>query len=148
MIPNQHFELHTATETTNMQNSSQERALIIMAHGSRRNEANEEFFNLVKKVGETASGENNNYSLVLPALLEQAPPTLLEACKSLPSTITDIDVYPLFFNQGRHVEKDIPAQVAEVMGVLPDKNVRLLKYFGQSEGMAALVLNHITEQTD
>ncbi|MBU3070381.1 CbiX/SirB N-terminal domain-containing protein [Aestuariicella sp. G3-2] len=131
-----------------MMNSSRERALIIMAHGSRRTEANEEFFNLVKKVGQTASGENGRYSLVLPALLEQAPPTLLEACRSLPDSITDIDVYPLFFNQGRHVEKDIPAQVAEVMDVLTDKNVQLLKYFGQSEGMAALVLDHIAEQTD
>lgn len=130
-----------------MTNTPPERALIIMAHGSRRAEANEEFFNLVKKIGEEASGGHKRYCTVLPALLEQAPPTLLEVCRALPDTVEEVDIYPLFFNQGRHVEKDIPAQVAEVMDALPEKTVQLLSYFGQSGGLAGLVLDHIAQQS-
>ncbi|GAB3110628.1 sirohydrochlorin cobaltochelatase [Aestuariicella hydrocarbonica] len=125
-----------------MTENPQPRALVIMAHGSRRAAANEEFFNLVSSIGEA----NSDYSLVKPALLEQAPPTLLEVCQALPADITHIDVYPLFFNQGRHVEKDIPAQVAEVMDALPQKHVRLLEYFGQNQGLAGLVVSHIAQQ--
>ncbi|WP_439135174.1 sirohydrochlorin chelatase [Pseudomaricurvus sp.] len=130
-----------------MTDTTHEKALIIMAHGSRRAAANEEFFNLVKRIGSEMSGSAEKYSVVMPALLEQAPPTLLQVCQNLPDSVSDIHVYPLFFNQGRHVEKDIPAQVAEVMDALPEKTVELLNYFGQSEGLATLVLDHISEQS-
>lgn len=125
------------------QNTLATKALIIMAHGSRRASANEEFFAFVESV--TASA--HDYACVKPALLEQAAPTLLQASHNLPDDITHIDVYPLFFNQGKHVEKDIPAQVVEVMEAHPDKTVDLLTYFGRAEGLGALVLNHISAQT-
>lgn len=120
-----------------------QRALIIIAHGSRRPEANAEFFALVKQVSDAATG----YAAVVPALLEQAPPNLLQACRSLPESVTHIDVYPLFLNQGRHVERDIPAQVADVMDAMPEKTVRLLSYFGQSEGLPALLVRHLLSQS-
>ncbi len=116
------------------------KALIIMAHGSRRAEANEEFFTLVAQI----DTNNDLYNIVKPALLEQAPPTLLQACQTLPDQITHVDVYPLFFNQGRHVERDIPAQVAEVIEAMPDKSFRLLDYFGKSPSLANFVIEQIT----
>ncbi|NIB43972.1 sirohydrochlorin cobaltochelatase [Pseudomaricurvus alkylphenolicus] len=122
----------------------QHRALIIMAHGSRRDSANQEFFALVETIDHTS----DDYDHCRPALLEQAPPTLLQACQALPEHIEAIDVYPLFFNCGRHVEKDIPQQVAEVMEAMPEKNIRLLEYFGRSQGLADLVLGHIFAQKD
>ncbi len=123
------------------------RGLIIMAHGSRRAEANDEFFTLVEAVAQAIGHSSQpRYSVVKPALLEQAPPSLLLACQGLPADITEIDVYPLFFNQGRHVGKDLPALVAEVMEALPDKSVVLLDYFGKAEGLAGLVVSHIDEQ--
>lgn len=124
-----------------MTDSVQPRALVIMAHGSRRDSANEEFFSLVASMAE----QNQDYDFIKPALLEQAPPTLLETCLSLPAEVVSIDIYPLFFNRGKHVEKDIPAQVAEVMEQLSDKRVRLLPYFGSAEGLAGLVLKHVAE---
>lgn len=110
-----------------------------MAHGSRRASANDEFFQLVQRIGEN----NPNYAATRAALLEQAPPTLMQTCRKLPSNIREIDVYPLFFNCGRHVEKDIPAQVAEVMEAMPGIAVRLLPYFGGSPELADWVLKDI-----
>ncbi|MAZ88724.1 MAG: sirohydrochlorin cobaltochelatase [Cellvibrionaceae bacterium] len=117
------------------------RALIIMAHGSRRDSANQEFFQLVERIA-----NQSDYPCVVPALLEQAPPTLLQAAQKLPETIQAIDVYPLFFNCGRHVEKDIPAQVAELMEARPQADIRLLSYFGQSQELSNLVVEHINQQ--
>ena len=113
-----------------------QKALVVIAHGSRRDSANQEFFQLVERIG----AGNSSYACTRPALLEQAPPTLLQACMELPEGICQIDVYPLFFNCGRHVEKDIPAQVAEVMDALPDVEVRLLPYFGSSAQLSDWVL--------
>ncbi|MGH1370945.1 MAG: sirohydrochlorin chelatase [Cellvibrionaceae bacterium] len=118
------------------------RALIIMAHGSRRDSANTEFFELVKNIDQ----QSRSYGCIRPALLEQAPPTLLQAAEELPASITAIDVYPLFFNCGRHVEKDIPQQVSELIERYPSKTIRLLDYFGQSEQLAGLILNHVAQQ--
>lgn len=119
------------------------KALVVIAHGSRRAAANEEFFTLVERI----AAQNSAYALTKPALLEQAPPTLLQACQALPANIKQIDVYPLFFNCGRHVEKDIPAQVAEVMEAMPTVTVRLLPYFGSSPDLAAAVLEHALSST-
>jgi len=135
-----------ATSTENAidseSNNTNSRALIIMAHGSRRDSANQEFFELINQIDQ---GEKQ-YICVLPALLEQAPPTLLQAAAQLPENITAIDVYPLFFNCGRHVEKDIPMQVGELMAQHPHKDIRLLDYFGQSSGLAGLILSHVEQQ--
>lgn len=123
------------------------RALIIMAHGSRRASANAEFFQLVEQVAQVEQAKGY-YHCVQAALLEQAPPTLLQACADLPEGISHLDVYPLFFNQGRHVEKDIPAQVAEVMDAHPQWDVNLLNYFGSSQDLASLVANHLAQQAE
>ncbi len=127
--------------TTN-DNARASTALIIMAHGSRRDSANQEFFQLVERIA-----KQSDYQCVVPALLEQAPPTLMQAAEKLPESIQAIDVYPLFFNCGRHVEKDIPAQVAELMDSYPDTDIRLLSYFGQSSELSNLVIEHINEQS-
>lgn len=123
-------------------NRNSDRALIIMAHGSRRDSANQEFFELIKRIDQ----REKKYACVVPALLEQAPPTLLQVAAELPETIRAIDVYPLFFNCGRHVEKDIPMQVSELMEQYPHKQIRLLDYFGQSPNLADLILNHVEQQ--
>lgn len=121
-----------------------ERALIIMAHGSRRDSANDEFFQLVKRV----EAVNSDYQYTVAALLEQSPPTLLQAFQSLPESVVDIDVYPMFFNCGRHVEKDIPAQVAEMIELAQKQRsslvtVRLLPYFGSNGHLAQIMSDHI-----
>ncbi len=122
-------------------NAQANKALVIMAHGSRRDSANQEFFQLVERIA-----NQSDYQCVVPALLEQAPPTLLQAAQNLPESIQAIDVYPLFFNCGRHVEKDIPAQVAELMEAQPHIDIRLLSYFGQSQELSHLVVEHINQQ--
>ncbi|MEC8428269.1 MAG: CbiX/SirB N-terminal domain-containing protein [Pseudomonadota bacterium] len=133
----------TDTPTTNSQTidpGRNESALIIIAHGSRLASANEEFFELVSTVANTTEG----FGQVLPAFLEAAPPTLLQACQTaVDAGARQIAIYPLFFNNGRHVGKDIPALVAEAMDHFPSIDFELRDYFGSNPQLAQTVIEHL-----
>ncbi|MBM7333061.1 MAG: CbiX/SirB N-terminal domain-containing protein [Alcanivorax sp.] len=119
------------------------KALLIMAHGSRAEAANREFEALVETVAEAA----HDYAAVLPCFLELARPSLQEALQQLEHQPVDaVYVYPLFFNNGKHVSTDIPAQVREARERHPHLSIELLDYFGNASGLAALVGEHIRAQ--
>lgn len=125
--------------------TKQHNSLIVIAHGSRRDSANKEFFSLVNNLSDIIDG----YQSVRPALLEQAQPTLMQACTdTVKLGATHIDVYPLFFNKGIHVEKDIPLQVAQLMEQFDSTDIRLLDYLGSSSLMAELIKQHVATFND
>ena len=124
------------------------KALIIMAHGSRNAEANQEFEALVERIrsAEDRSGENG-FGQVHAAFLELAEPTLREAAeRAVKAGAEELVVYPLFFNRGRHVRSDIPALVEQVREAFPQCRVELLDYFGTAEELAPTVRQHIDRQ--
>lgn len=119
------------------------KALLIMAHGSRAQAANEEFRALVAKVARA----EDDYAAVLPCFLELAQPSLQEALQQLEQQpVNEVHLYPLFFNSGKHVARDIPAQVAEARQRHPHLRIRLLEYFGAADGLADLVGAHVRGQ--
>lgn len=123
------------------------KALLIMAHGSRSETANDEFRALVETVAESAHAAGQEYVAVLPCFLELASPSLVDAIQQLEhQPVETVQLYPLFFNKGKHVGKDIPAQVEEARQRFPDLTIELLEYFGNAGGLAPLVLQHIGEQ--
>lgn len=123
------------------------KALLIMAHGSRSDTANDEFRALVEAVAESAPGAGEEYVAVLPCFLELAQPSLVEAIQQLEhQPVTHVQLYPLFFNKGKHVGKDIPAQVKDARERFPALTIELLDYFGNADGLASLVLEHIASQ--
>ena len=120
-------------------------ALIIMAHGSRKTEANEEFAQLVRKVALTAT----DYAVVTHCFLEIASPTLEDSVKEcLPLGCQQFDVYPLFFNQGNHVSRDIPKQIQQAQQQHPECHIRQLHYFGMFNEMANSIHQHIQSQLE
>ena len=123
------------------------KALLIMAHGSRSDTANDEFRALVEAVAESAPGAGEEYVAVLPCFLELAQPSLVEAIQQLEhQPVTHVQLYPLFLNKGKHVGKDIPAQVEDARERFPALTIELLDYFGNADGLASLVLEHIASQ--
>ncbi len=123
------------------------KALLIMAHGSRSETANDEFRALVERVAEAAHASGQEYVAVIPCFLELAKPSLIEAIHQLEhQPVEAVQLYPLFFNKGKHVGRDIPAQIEEARERFPDLDIELLDYFGNSEGLAELVLSHIGRQ--
>lgn len=123
------------------------KALLIMAHGSRSETANDEFRELVEKVAESAHANGHEYVAVIPCFLELARPSLIEAVQQLEHQPVDaVQLYPLFFNKGKHVGRDIPAQIDEARERFPHLDITLLDYFGNAEGLAGLMLSHIAGQ--
>lgn len=117
------------------------RALIVIAHGSRSNAANDEFRAVLGKLRADELG----YSHIEGAFLEAAPPALGAVVECLAQCrVAAIDVYPMFFNCGRHVSRDIPELVRVLRGQYPALPIKLLPYFGSFDGLAGVMSEHIT----
>lgn len=127
-----------------MPKKSNATVLIVMAHGSRKPEANQEFEALVRDI----ATQNHDYAVVKPCFLELAAPKLadtVEAC--IHEGHKRFDVYPLFFNQGNHVTKDIPRQIEHLQAQYSDCHFQCLEYFGLYNQLSQQVLAHINQQS-
>lgn len=114
-----------------------------MAHGSRAQKANDEFKTIVSELSEHVSG----YTVVEPIFLELCDPSMLDAVKMLcENGIENIDVYPMFFNQGKHVGVDIPAQIQECLTAYPKCTIKQLDYFGSNSEFAKMMAKHVESQ--
>ncbi len=118
------------------------RALIVIAHGSKSKTANEEFKQVLGKL----DGANLGYDHIEAAFLEAAQPALSAVVECLSRCAMEaVDVYPLFFNCGRHVSRDIPALIEAIGKQHPDISLTLLPYFGSFDGLASVMGDHIRQ---
>lgn len=114
------------------------KSLIIIAHGSRKEISNNEVLEIVTQV----KNSETNYSLVEPAFLEFANPTLKECIeKSIQQNCLDISIYPYFLNSGRHVTSDIPKAVESLQNTYPQIKITILPHFGQSLKINQIILS-------
>lgn len=82
---------------------TQRTAVLLMAHGSRRAEANDDLVELAKRI--TECGE---YDFVQVSYLELAPPTILEGGRAcVQRNATRVLMLPFFLSAGVHVEHDL-----------------------------------------
>ncbi|WP_174564744.1 sirohydrochlorin chelatase [Solemya elarraichensis gill symbiont] len=115
------------------------KALVVVAHGSRREASNEEVRELVARLDESAGG---SFAVVCAAFLELAEP-------SIPDAIVDVidqgaghvTVLPYFLSAGRHVATDIPAEIDKALVRRPGVEIHLAGYAGSSKAMLPLLLN-------
>ncbi len=103
-------------------------ALLLVAHGSRRSESNEEVAELAGRLAERAEGR---FDIVKYAFLELATPSIpdgIEQC--LQSGADSVSVLPYFLARGTHVVEDIPEQVAIKQKQYPDTDIHITPYLG------------------
>lgn len=101
--------------------------LILLGHGSKAPEALEEMREMASKLQSMATGTR-----VQPAFLTLAQPDLAAAVREAAQSGADeIRVLPLFFFSGRHVQEDVPRQVAEAQAAHPGVRVTLLEAAGR-----------------
>ena len=82
------------------------KALIILAHGSRRKESNLEVQNLSNQVKKLTRKE---FEIVDCAFLEVTKPSLIDLVEKIISkNVSEITVFPYFLNSGVHITTDIP----------------------------------------
>ena len=111
--------------------------MLLVAHGSRREAANDEMRRLVKKL-ETMS---HPFAGIACAFLEIAKPSIQEALQQfIVKDANAIVVLPCFLSAGRHVTADIPEQVEQVKNQYPDVQITVANYLGASEMMVELIM--------
>lgn len=91
------------------------RAVLVVGHGSRREEANEDVRDAARKIG-----VRGGFDLISAAFLEITHPNIQEGFAQLVEQgATDITVHPYFLSPGRHTRGDIPLEVREAAAAYP-----------------------------
>ena len=119
-------------------------ALVIIAHGSRRQASNWEVANLALGLKKSAG---KHYQIVEAGFLEIAKPSIPEAIEScIESGATSVIVVPYFLAAGRHVAEDIPQIVRPVGERYPHVSIRISEHIGMSNSMPRLILDSASSQ--
>ena len=114
------------------------RAILLVAHGSRRSESNDEVVKLANKLSDQI---DERFSRVEAAFLEIAQPDITTAVQGLVVDGFDfITVVPYFLAPGSHVVNDIPAILQKIQSDQPDLGIAITTHIGASELMPSLVL--------
>lgn len=115
------------------------KALLVIAHGSRRPASNEEVVSLTEQLAEAIKLQ---YPIVLTGFLEIASPSIAEALHTcLQAGASEITLLPYFLAAGKHVHRDIPADIAPFQEANPTVSIKVLPHLGSSPGMIDLIAN-------
>lgn len=116
-------------------------AVLLIAHGSRRSEANDDLVELAKLVA--GRGE---YDLVQVSYLELAPPTILDGGRAcVKHGATRILMLPYFLSAGVHVAQDLEEARRQLSLEFPAVEVLLCPHLGLHPLMADIVLARLQE---
>ncbi len=111
--------------------------LILVAHGSRRHESNEEIEVLVRELGTELQ---QDFDAVTHAFLEITRPSISDAFDTaVQSGYDTITVLPYFLAAGTHVHKDIPSIVQQKQADYPDIDIQLTPYLGSDERIITIL---------
>lgn len=113
------------------------KALLLVAHGSRRAASNEEVVALADRVADEVTG---SFALVEAAFLELAEPSIEEGIgRCVAQGAREIAVVPYFLAAGTHVVKDIPAIIESARAAHPGVVITVGEHVGASSQMPALI---------
>ena len=126
-------------------NREHKRALLLVAHGSRRGASNDEIRDLAKRL---AIQQGNEFDRVEAAFLELAEPSIpggIELC--VQDGALEVVVFPYFLSAGRHVAEDIPEEVRIKQEQYPEIDIHIADYLGIATGMPGMILDHLKRQS-
>lgn len=114
------------------------KVMLLIAHGSRKQAANDEIRALAERIEARDGGE---FDAVRAAFLEMAEPDIhqgIEECVALGAT--EIVAMPYFLAAGRHVIADVPGEIACARAGHPGVEIRISQYLGQHADLPELIL--------
>lgn len=131
------------------------KVLVVVSHGSKRQESNQEFKDFIKKLNlinsESKKSEgfgslsdqvdltdlSGNYTEIKGACLEFTSPQLEKVIEDLVrSEYKEIDILPLFIFAGYHVRQDIPERMEELKNKYRELNYRILDHPAAGDNFA------------
>ena len=112
--------------------------LMLVAHGSRREESNLEIKSLAQKI---ELFKVKQFEIVMPAFLEFAKPSITEAIDNCAVIgATKVTILPYFLSAGVHIAKDIPSEVEKGAQKNPNLDIEIADYFGSRDEIAEILL--------
>ena len=121
-----------------MSSSSQSEVIgiIIVDHGSKREEANKNLLEVVRRYRSMQSA----FTVVEPAHMELAAPSIEDAFRScVEQGATTVVCHPYFLSYGRHVREDVPALMASAAEKFPGVKYSITEPLGMQENLSALI---------
>ncbi len=118
------------------------KAILLVAHGSRRQASNDEVLALAGQLRDTA--RKNGIGIIHAAFLDMAQPSITEgvgAC--VRDGASSVTVLPYFLNSGRHVTRDIPAALEEAGKLYPQLSITIGAHLGESGLIKELLIRMI-----
>jgi sirohydrochlorin ferrochelatase len=119
-------------------------AIVLIDHGSRRAEANQQLEELALKIR-----AREPQTIVQTAHLEIADPDLDAAIDScVKEGARTIVIHPYFLGPGRHTSEDIPRLVAQAKARHPEVLLRISAPLGIHDKLVDVVLDRVRESGD
>ena len=113
------------------------KSLLLVAHGSRRTQSNEEIAEITKLLRARLS---DRYQAVEYAFLELAEPSIPNAIDQLASKgYEEVLILPYFLSAGRHVHEDVPEIIESKQQQYSHINIMISPYLGESEKIIDLL---------
>lgn len=114
------------------------KALLLVAHGSRRESSNQEVRDLAARLGEHAGDRFHHVDCAFLEIAEPLIPDGIQRC--IDAGADQVVVLPYFLSAGRHVVEDIPNDVAIKQAEHPGIDIHIAPYLGSSAGVIDLLL--------
>jgi sirohydrochlorin ferrochelatase len=119
------------------------KTMLVVAHGSRRAESNDE----VRALALALHARDSEFDTVECAFLELAEPSIPDGLRrAIAAGAREVVVVPYFLSAGRHVVRDIPEEVAVVREEHPDIAITVAPYLGAAPELAGLLLKQARAQ--
>ncbi len=117
------------------------KALLIVAHGSRREKSNEEVRNLTNSI---KNSDIKEYQSVSCAFLELTTPLMQDKMvEMVKKGVKEVTVFPYFISEGHHVTKDLPEIIEQVKKDHPNLLVNTVPHLGKFPGLVNLIVKHL-----
>ncbi len=114
------------------------KALILIDHGSKVNEANKMLEAIADRIKERS---NTGFDIIEYCHMELASPTLEDAFSiCVNKGADDITVHPYFLVPGRHSKTDIPNMVNDIIGKYPDTKCRISEPLGLHDKLLDVII--------
>lgn len=114
------------------------KALILIDHGSKVDEANE----MLKLIAERIIKRNDScFDIIKYCHMELAPPTLEDAfSECIENGADEITVHPYFLVPGRHSKTDIPNMVNAMLDKYPEVKCKISEPLGFHDKLLDIIL--------
>tara|TARA_R110002095_G_scaffold138534_1_gene120275 strand:- start:243646 stop:244056 length:411 start_codon:yes stop_codon:yes gene_type:complete len=117
------------------------KAVLLIAHGSRRDAANQDLVKLAEMLR-----ERKLFPIIEIAYLELAEPTIPEgAARCVAAGADEVLLLPYFLSAGVHVQNDLEQYRSEFCATYPETRFRLCAHLGLHPLMLEIVLDRLHE---